>query len=151
MWRGHWRSIFKAYIQDGPIAVGAAWGEEIVIIRLTVRLSVTLKEVLGAKFLATVGTGEVLWMPGLGKSSDHLEKKRTWHWTLRMQWNSWYQCFTCPTMGLLHAAQQPFWAVLIPWRLISDWRVPSMESRWLLLWGCCPPGCPEVLGLLGLA
>jgi hypothetical protein len=33
-------------------------------------------------------------------------------------------------MGLSQALQQPFCVVLTPWRLMSAWRLPSIESNW---------------------
>lgn len=36
-------------------------------------------------------------------------------------------------MGLSQALQQPFWVVFTPWRLMSAWRLPNIESNWFCL------------------
>lgn len=47
--------------------------------------------------------------------------------------------FTCPTIGFSQALQHPFCVVFTPWRLISAWRFPSIESNWFCL--VCVAGC----------
>lgn len=60
------------FIQYGPVAVVAAWGEQVVVIRLTVRLSITLEEVPGADLLLTVSAHKVFRVPRAAHGSDHL-------------------------------------------------------------------------------
>lgn len=64
------------FIQDGPVAVVAAWGEQVVVILLTVRLSFTLKEVPGADLLLTVCAHEVFRVPCAAHGSHHLAHNR---------------------------------------------------------------------------
>lgn len=52
------------YVQDRAIAVRTAWAEEIVVVRLAVRVTVTLEEVARTELLVAVIAGEVLRMPG---------------------------------------------------------------------------------------
>lgn len=66
----------RAYIQYGPVAVRAARTEQVVVVRLAVRVTVPLKEVAGAEFLLAVGADEVLRVPGLAERRDHLTHDR---------------------------------------------------------------------------
>lgn len=54
-----------AFVEDGAVAVGAARGEQVVVVDLAVRAAVALEEVLGAQLLVAVGAREVLGVPGL--------------------------------------------------------------------------------------
>lgn len=60
------------YIQNRSVAVVAAWGEQVVVVLLTVGRSVPLKEVPGADLLLTVGTHKVLRVPRAPHSGHHL-------------------------------------------------------------------------------
>lgn len=60
------------FIQDGPVAVVAAWGEEAVVVLFTVGLSVPLEEVPGANLFLAVGAHKVLGVPCLPHGSHHL-------------------------------------------------------------------------------
>lgn len=40
-----------------------------------------------------------------------------------------HRTLTCPTIGLLHAAQTPFFFMLTPCRFKSDCKSPSIVSR----------------------
>lgn len=51
-------------LADGASAVGAAWGEGLVVVLLAVRLPPALKEGPSAQLLPAAGTGEVLGVPG---------------------------------------------------------------------------------------
>lgn len=57
-----------AFIQNRSIAVGTTWAEQIVIIRLAVRVSVTLEEVPGAQLLIAVIASKMLRMPSFAES-----------------------------------------------------------------------------------
>lgn len=61
-----------AHIQDGPIAVVASWGEEAVVVLLTVGLSIPLEEVPGSNLFLAVGAHEVLGVPCLSHGSHNL-------------------------------------------------------------------------------
>lgn len=61
-----------AFIQNGTIAVGTSWGEDVVVVCLTVRLIVPLEEILGAQLLVAVSTHKVLRVPCAAKGGDHL-------------------------------------------------------------------------------
>lgn len=65
-----------AFIKNGPIAIGAPWREQIVVIRLAVRMSIPLEEVPGAQLLRTMSTSEVFRMPGLAEGGDNLADDR---------------------------------------------------------------------------
>lgn len=60
------------FIQDGAIAVVAAWREEVVIVLFTVGLSIPLKEVPGSNLLLAVGADEMLWVPRLPHGGHNL-------------------------------------------------------------------------------
>lgn len=60
------------YIQYRAVTVVAAWGEQVVVVHLTVGRSVTLKEVSGTYLLLTVGTHKVLRVPRAPHSGHHL-------------------------------------------------------------------------------
>ena len=66
------RILLSTYIQNGTIAIGTTWTEEIVIIGFTVGESIALKEVACAQLLIAVIACEMLWMPGLAQSGNHL-------------------------------------------------------------------------------
>lgn len=59
-------------IQYGSITVVASWREQVVVIFLTVRLPLSLKEVPGAYLLLAVGAHKVLRMPSFAHGSHHL-------------------------------------------------------------------------------
>lgn len=60
------------FIQYGPVAVVAPWGEQIMVICLTVRLSLTLKEVPGANLLLTMCAHKVFGVPCAAHGGHHL-------------------------------------------------------------------------------
>lgn len=60
------------FIQDGPVAVVAAWGEEAVVVLFTVGLSVPLEEVPGSNLFLAVGAHKVLGVPCLPHGGHHL-------------------------------------------------------------------------------
>lgn len=62
------------HIQYGPVAVVAAWGEQVMVIFLTVRLSFTLKKVPGADLLLTVRAHKVFRVPRAAHGSHHLKQ-----------------------------------------------------------------------------
>lgn len=64
------------FIKDGPIAVVAAWREEVVIVLLAVRLPIPLKEVPRPNLLLAVGADEVLRVPGFPHGCNYLPSNR---------------------------------------------------------------------------
>lgn len=64
----------SAYIKNGSIAVSAAGREQIVIIRLAIRMALSFKEVSRAQLLVAVGAREVFRMPCLTQGRYHLCK-----------------------------------------------------------------------------
>lgn len=60
------------FIQDGPVAVVTAWGEEVVVVLFTVGLPIPLKEVPGSDLLLAVCADKVLRVPCLPHSSHDL-------------------------------------------------------------------------------
>ena len=64
-----------SYVQYGAIAVGAAGGEDVLVVRLAVGLPVPLKEALGAQLHLAVGADEVLRVPGLAQGRHNLNPK----------------------------------------------------------------------------
>lgn len=60
------------FIQDGPVTVVAAWGEEAVVVLFTVGLSVPLEEVPGSDLFLAVGAHKVLGVPRLPHGGHHL-------------------------------------------------------------------------------
>jgi len=65
-----------ALVQDRALAVTASWTEETMIVLLTVRSALSLKEVLGAQLLVAMGAGKMLGMPRVAKGGDHLTHNR---------------------------------------------------------------------------
>lgn len=65
------------HVQDGTVAVVAAWREQVVVILLTVRLTFTLKEVPGADLLLTVGAHKVFGVPRPAHGGHHLHAQET--------------------------------------------------------------------------
>lgn len=65
----HWRDH---YIQNRSIAVGTTWAEQVVIVRLAVRVAIALEEIPGAQLLVAVIAGEVLRMPSFAESRYNL-------------------------------------------------------------------------------
>ena len=63
------------HIQYGPVAVVAAWGEQVVVIFLAVRLSFTLEEVPGSDLLLTVSAHKVFGVPRPAHRSHHLHRQ----------------------------------------------------------------------------
>lgn len=63
------------HVQYGSIAVVAPRGEQMVVICLTVRFSVPLKEVPRTDLLLTVRAHKVLWVPRAAHGRHHLLKK----------------------------------------------------------------------------
>ena len=57
---------------DNVVADNQPWTEEAVVVLLAIRLAVPLKEVLCAQFHVAMGATEVLWVPSVAKSGDHL-------------------------------------------------------------------------------
>ena len=53
--------------------MSTAGREQVVVVGLTVRPPVSLKEVAGAQLLLAVTTGEMFWVPDLTESCDHLQ------------------------------------------------------------------------------
>lgn len=60
------------HIQNGPVAVVAAWGEQVVVVLLAVRLPFALKEVPGADLLLTVSAHKVFRVPRPAHGGHHL-------------------------------------------------------------------------------
>lgn len=60
------------HVQNGPVAVVAAWREQVVVVLLAVRLAVALKEVSGADLLLAVSAHEVLGVPRPAHGGHHL-------------------------------------------------------------------------------
>lgn len=67
-----WVCVCITNIQDGSITVVASRGEQVVVVFLTVRQSVTLKEVPGAYLFLAVGAHKVLRVPRSAHGSHHL-------------------------------------------------------------------------------
>ena len=59
-------------MQNGPLAVGTSRREELMIVLVTVRLSISLKEACGAQLHFTYHTHKVFRMPRLTQRCDHL-------------------------------------------------------------------------------
>ena len=57
--------------------MGAAGREEVLVVGLAVRVAVALKEVTGAQLVRAVNAREVLRVPDLTQSRDHLQRTRT--------------------------------------------------------------------------
>lgn len=64
------------HIQDGSIAVTAAWTEEVVIISLTIWISIALKEIPRAELLVAVIACKMLRMELLAERCDDLTYDR---------------------------------------------------------------------------
>lgn len=64
------------YVQNRSVAVRAPRTEQIVVVRLAVRMAVALEEVARAQLLRAVVAREVLRMPGLAQRRDHLADDR---------------------------------------------------------------------------
>lgn len=60
------------FIQYGPIAIVASWGEQVMIVPLTVGLPFTLEEVPGADLLLTVCAHKVFRVPCAAHGGHHL-------------------------------------------------------------------------------
>lgn len=79
--KGHQRTELArlhTYIQDGSAAVEAARREELLVVVLAVRQTVTLKEVPGADVLLAVAAHKVFWVPGLAQGRHHLHTHTQW-------------------------------------------------------------------------
>ena len=64
--------VCNTNVQDRSVTVVAAWREQVVVVLLTVRRSVPLKEVPGTDLLLTVGTHKVLRVPRAPHGGHHL-------------------------------------------------------------------------------
>lgn len=64
------------FIQDRPITVGTAGTEEVVVVRLAVRVAIALEEVPRAELLVAVVAREVFRVPGLAERRDDLADDR---------------------------------------------------------------------------
>lgn len=62
-------------MQNGPLAVGTSRREELMIVLVTVRLSVSLKEACGAQLHFTYRTHKVFRMPHMTQRCDHLKNR----------------------------------------------------------------------------
>ena len=60
------------YVEDRSGAEGTSRRKQKMIISLTVRQAVSLKEVASSQRLFTVNTDEMLWMPEASQCSNHL-------------------------------------------------------------------------------
>ena len=136
------------YIENGPVAVSATRREQVMIVRFAVRMTFPLEEIPCTQLLVAMSTREVFWMPRFAQGCYHLRSKniiksrrisnrRTSHQLSRIMDavdSTW------PTIGFSQALQHPFWVVLTPWRLMSAWRLPSIESNWFCFRGWLSPG-----------
>lgn len=64
-----------SHVQNGLVAVGTVGGEEAEVVGLAVRPSVLLKEVAVPQLSLTFGADEVLGVPHLSESRDHLRQE----------------------------------------------------------------------------
>lgn len=122
-----------AHIQDGPVTVVAAWGEEAVVVLLTVGLSVPLEEVPGPDLFLAVCAHKVLGVPCLPHGGHNLTGQ-THSQSRRGQEprpRGLPPLLTCPAMGFLQAPQTPLATVATPSLFRSDCRLPNMLSSWL--------------------
>jgi hypothetical protein len=68
-----WKIGFaRSYVENGPVAVGAARRKQIVVVGLAVGRAVALKEVARAQLGVALLASEVLRVPGLAQRRDHL-------------------------------------------------------------------------------
>lgn len=80
-----------AFIQNWSIAVGTTWTEQIVIVRLAVRVAIALEEVPGAQLLVAVVAREVLRMPSLAQRRYDLP------------YDGLIACIAAPLLGGIHS------------------------------------------------
>lgn len=66
------RRVAGTHVQNGSVAVVAAWREQVVVVLLAVRLAVALKEVSGADLLLTVSAHKVFGVPRPAHGGHHL-------------------------------------------------------------------------------
>lgn len=66
------RRVTGTHVQNGSVAVVAAWREQVVVVLLAVRLAVALKEVSGADLLLTVSAHKVFGVPRAAHGGHHL-------------------------------------------------------------------------------
>jgi hypothetical protein len=66
----------RSYVENGPVAVGAARRKQIVVVGLAVGRAVALKEVARAQLRVALLASEVLRVPGLAQRRDHLACRR---------------------------------------------------------------------------
>lgn len=142
--RNRWKGT--TYVENRAVAIGTAGREDAVVVGFAIWLAVSLEEVLGSQFLVAVRTSEVLGMPRLSQSCYNLDQMvgeklvfgNHFHlhgWKRRRRKKKKKR--TWPTIGLLQALQCPLAVVFTPSLSMSDWRVPSIESNWLLGFGFC--------------
>lgn len=127
-----YRSVLP-YMQNRPLAISTAWGEQLMVVFVTVRLSLSLKEASRAQLLLTHHTHKVLRVPDLAQCCDHLKEQNNGekrHKKLRLVCNLCLSGLhpTFPTMPLLHAAQWPFAVVRTPIFSRSELSPPSRSS-----------------------
>jgi hypothetical protein len=60
------------YIQNWTVTVCASGTEKVVVVSLAIWISIAFEEVSRAKLLIAVIASEMLWMPSLAQSGDHL-------------------------------------------------------------------------------
>lgn len=122
-----------SHLQDGPLAIGAVRGEELMVVLFTIRAALSLEEPGVAQVVATRRAHKVLGVPHLTQCCDYLHEQRK---PLSILYN--YFTFqlhgklsarpTFPTMPLLQKAQWPFVAVRTPIFSRSELRPPSKSS-----------------------
>lgn len=66
------RGAAGTHVQNGSVAVAAAWREQVVVVLLAVRLAVALKEVSGADLLLAVSAHKVFGVPRPAHGRHHL-------------------------------------------------------------------------------
>ena len=70
-------SSVPPYLQNGSVAVGAAWDKQLMVVLLAVGPPIVLEGGDRGQLLLALGAGKVLWVPGFAHGVDHLAKDGT--------------------------------------------------------------------------
>lgn len=68
-------SFFKCsntFIKNRPIAVGTTRWKQVVVVRFTIRMAITLKKVASTQFLVAMSACKMLWVPSFSQCCYHL-------------------------------------------------------------------------------
>lgn len=72
----YYNELVSSHLHNRAFTIGTAWREELMVVFVTVRLSISLKEACGAQLHLTHCTHKVFRVPHFTQCCDHLAKKQ---------------------------------------------------------------------------